>query len=284
LRFEGPAGLKLEIIRGDREAARYRCPMHPDVRAAAPGRCPTCGMALIRATQVEGRYRVQLSTVPAAPRVGLPTLLRFRIFHPETGVLVRALEEVHEKKLHVFVVSSDLETFEHLHPSPEPDGSWILPIVLPRQVAYTVVSDFFPTDGAPQMIESALLPGGDRPAWPSPRLVPDADRAKVVEGVRVTLDGVPPAGTTALLRFRLEREGAAVHDLERYLGVWAHLMAIDDQLLDVIHAHPDGDPGEDGGLAISVRFPRAGRYRVWLQFSRGGRVSTVPFTVQVNGN
>src|SRR5438874_4189747 len=25
----------------------YTCPMHPDVRAAAPGKCPRCGMTLV---------------------------------------------------------------------------------------------------------------------------------------------------------------------------------------------------------------------------------------------
>ncbi len=30
------------------EEAVYSCPMHPDVKASAPGRCPECGMALIR--------------------------------------------------------------------------------------------------------------------------------------------------------------------------------------------------------------------------------------------
>ena len=25
----------------------YRCPMHPEIRQAEPGRCPLCGMALV---------------------------------------------------------------------------------------------------------------------------------------------------------------------------------------------------------------------------------------------
>ena len=28
------------------EGAVYSCPMHPEVKASAPGRCPKCGMAL----------------------------------------------------------------------------------------------------------------------------------------------------------------------------------------------------------------------------------------------
>lgn len=31
-------------------AASYTCPMHPEVRAAKPGRCPKCGMTLVPQT------------------------------------------------------------------------------------------------------------------------------------------------------------------------------------------------------------------------------------------
>jgi len=31
----------------DDRAAVYVCPMHPGVRQAQPGRCPTCGMNLV---------------------------------------------------------------------------------------------------------------------------------------------------------------------------------------------------------------------------------------------
>ena len=30
-------------------ATTYTCPMHPSIRWPAPGRCPTCGMDLVRA-------------------------------------------------------------------------------------------------------------------------------------------------------------------------------------------------------------------------------------------
>ena len=33
----------------DNAAPMYICPMHADVRQAAPGKCPTCGMALVPA-------------------------------------------------------------------------------------------------------------------------------------------------------------------------------------------------------------------------------------------
>ncbi len=34
----------------------YRCPMHPEVVADSPGKCPKCGMALERVV-AEGRWQ-----------------------------------------------------------------------------------------------------------------------------------------------------------------------------------------------------------------------------------
>jgi hypothetical protein len=40
----------------------------------------------------------------------------------------------------------------------------------------------------------------------------------------------------------------------------------------------------DGVLAFPYAFPSAGRYRVWLQFRRGGQVMTALFDVEVRGD
>ena len=51
-------------------AGQYVCPMHPDVRAAQPGRCPTCGMSLVPAPvppapQMAGTREEQLAALRA---------------------------------------------------------------------------------------------------------------------------------------------------------------------------------------------------------------------------
>jgi P-type Cu+ transporter len=40
----------------------YVCPMHPDVRQSAPGRCSKCGMALLPEGTRFGRLRHMLSS------------------------------------------------------------------------------------------------------------------------------------------------------------------------------------------------------------------------------
>src|SRR5947207_1497423 len=51
----------------------FVCPMHPDYTLEVPGRCPRCGMALVKATPFDVRnYRVDLTTAPALLRAGQP--------------------------------------------------------------------------------------------------------------------------------------------------------------------------------------------------------------------
>ncbi len=47
----------------------YTCPMHPAVRQPNPGRCPICGMELVKATSVTDKYPLSVEIDPAARRV-----------------------------------------------------------------------------------------------------------------------------------------------------------------------------------------------------------------------
>ena len=67
---------------------------------------------------------------------------------------------------------------------------------------------------------------------------------------------------------------------ETYLGAWAHMLAVSDDLVDLIHSHPtvaDGGPQ----LQFDMILPRARTYRIWTQFQRKGVVNTSRFDVPV---
>jgi hypothetical protein len=36
------------------QTSKYTCPMHPEVQQDGPGKCPTCGMALVPSTAKGG--------------------------------------------------------------------------------------------------------------------------------------------------------------------------------------------------------------------------------------
>ncbi|HEY3497976.1 MAG TPA: hypothetical protein VGK73_24925 [Polyangiaceae bacterium] len=134
------------------------------------------------------------------------------------------------------------------------------------------------------------------------------------DGSRMTLE---PAGTLRArrplsLKFRVtDANGAAVGDLVPYMGMLGHLAVIAHDLGTFTHVHPSGTvpmaafsvaqasdatsecaptPPDDPArarppaseVAFPYLFPRAGRYRLFAQVKRAGRVLTGAFDVQVS--
>ena len=90
------------------------------------------------------------------------------------------------------------------------------------------------------------------------------------------------AGRASTIAFAVTNasSGAAVDDLEPYLGAAGHLLIVSDDLEYAIHAHPSGATTTPGALRFDATLPRAGVYKMWLQVQRGGEVITVAFVVR----
>jgi hypothetical protein len=102
---------------------------------------------------------------------------------------------------------------------------------------------------------------------------------KQAENMQVEMTTDPPqpiAAQKTQIYFKL----TPADGLEKYIGVWAHMLAASDDLIDMIHTHPfiaDGGPQ----VQFSLEFPRARTYRVWVQFQRKGVVNTAHFDIPV---
>lgn len=273
------------------------CPMHPEVTAGEAGsRCRKCGMALVPGDPFDTReYALDLTTVPAAVKAGVPVTLYLTVRHPGTNALITGYEVVHEKRYHLFVVSRDMEFFEHIHPEELPDGRWMIQVTLPKPGDYRILSDFLPTGGSPQFIGRTLETvdfTGDLESQ-TPRLTPDIDVAKTVGSVTAHLELEPSTlveGQFGHLAFTMTdaKTGRPVTDLQPYLGAFGHALILSEDMRDYVHSHPfeDIDTGISkgfGGPTVTFEgyMPKAGRYRAWSQFQRNGEVITIPFTVNV---
>ncbi len=122
---------------------------------------------------------------------------------------------------------------------------------------------------------------------------------------------MPKTATTIVVDFRDMATGKPVTDLVDWLGMPAHAIAVSEDLKSFIHAHGMPANGEGGGhdgmggmggmddmsgmnhsashgsstskstLAFDVNFPKAGSYKVWVQFQRGSQLLTTPLIVNV---
>lgn len=275
---------------------RYVCPMHPDVIEAAPGACPRCGMTLVPGNPLgTANYHLHVETVPGVVKAGQPTTFRFHVEDPVSHTPVTDYAVVHDMPYHVFVLSRDTSVFMHEHPVRQPDGVFALTVTLPKPGHYVMISDFFPVGGSGQVLLTPIVTAGFDGDVQSqvPTLALDTSWTKREGGVIAELRTSPTALVASEdldlpLHFVDEATGQPVRDLQRYLGAFGHALIVNEELTEYIHAHPEetleGTDIQDGGgpdVTFHTLFPKAGRYKAWVQFKRGGKLSTVSFTFRV---
>lgn len=257
--------------------------MDKDVRSKMPGKCPRCGMTLVANLPDAHEFAVQITTAPKLLKPGQESLLTFRVEDPATGKTVRDFQIVHEKLFHLFVISQDLEFFQHVHPLIRSDGSFDLGVKFPHPGFYRLLSDFYPADATPQLIERTLFVSGAGKLMTHAKLTADV-APKKLENLDVSLTTDPPepiAGMKTMMFFRLTpNEG-----IEPYIGAMGHMLIASSDLVDLIHTHPflvtDPEKGAVKQIQFNAIFPREGMYRMWVQFQRKGVVNTAVFTIPV---
>lgn len=126
------------------------------------------------------------------------------------------------------------------------------------------------------------------------------------------------AGRPASLRFSVKNSDGTAATLEPYLGMPAHAVVQRDDAAVFVHLHPAGtismasqmafemrEPGDSirgtlgkrlsraemssmqhaiptvGSVSFPYAFPKAGKYRMWVQVKLGGRVTTAAFDADV---
>jgi hypothetical protein len=267
-------------LRGAEMPEQFVCPMHPEIRRPGAGKCPLCGMALISKILEPVEYPVDFTFTPATIPAGQPLSMEIKAFDPATGAPVKNYEIVHEKPMHLFIVSSDLEYFAHEHPVMAPGGFFRHETTLPKPGIYKMFADFYPHNATPQLVPKIVSTQGFRKSIDEATAKPPADLAPKQGAnlkVLLSLDPVEPIPAKKTLLFLdLDPEDG----LEQYLSAWAHMLIESHDLIDTIHAHPSIADGT-GKMQFDIFFPREATYRIWVQFQRKGVVNTVAFTIPV---
>lgn len=268
-------------------------------------------------------YTLALQPVHAVPKT--PTPIAFTITNNKTHKIVTDFQLTHEEKLHLLLVSQDMQWFEHQHPVLGPDGVFRIKWSFPRAGRYYLFTDFTPVDGDNQIKRMTLDVGnGPFPTGP-PTLQPEQPRMRqgwgqdslsfaprVAGDVKVSINVLHDTfvvGTQNLLvyHFRDAVSGKPCTDMQPFIGVMGHMIAMREDGTSVVHVHvlhgvapgsyaatmlevmQAADPikvtaAQDtlNGPAFSFKLtlPEPGVYRVWAQFMRHNKVVTVPITVR----
>lgn len=197
----------------------------------------------------------------------------------------------HTKPMHVIVVRKDLSHFQHLHPEfNNQTGEFTLhDLTFPGSGDYRIFGDFAAGNGPNNygMMSLPITLSDDItiPGEYSPKTLGTEERTKTIDGYTVSLstDQPPVSGKEIQLSFNLKKDGKPIVDLEEYLGALGHSVILREGSLDFIHAHPTADAKQvqNGKVDFMVYFPEAGKYKIFTQFQRSGKVFTTDFVVSV---
>ncbi|WP_426754623.1 hypothetical protein [Myxococcus sp. Y35] len=224
-------------------------------------------------------FSTQLRSTSSPVQAGKPTTLALQVRNAQ-GQPVPTLPLSHGKPMHLFIISKDLQRFEHLHPEPRGD-EFVLEHTFDTGGDYTLFVDYARPGGSAPVERHALRVEG--PPRPTAALA-ETSGTQHSGGLAFTLHGADAVRVGAGARLHIAVADAAtgrpVDDLEPYLGAMAHFVVLSEDGQDFLHVHPlDTKAGQ--GVAAHAVFPRAGLYKLWVQVQRQGQVVTVPFVLRV---
>ncbi|MBE9007204.1 hypothetical protein IQ259_19570 [Fortiea sp. LEGE XX443] len=201
------------------------------------------------------------------------------------GKEITKFDTFQEKLMHLIIVSDDLQFFSHLHPIYKDNGQFAVEASFPKAGGYTFFSDYKPTGQTEQIsVLKTQVPGISIAA---PEI--DLNRSKTFNDTKVNLalsESTVKAGQEVTLMFKLQdaSNNQPLTDLQSYLGEKGHLVILRQSssltAADYIHAHALNKT-PTGQVHFITSFPQAGKYKLWGQFNRNGKIITADFWINV---
>jgi Cu+-exporting ATPase len=252
----------------------------------------------------EAEAVVKLGTEPERVTAGTPATIRIFLSGPD-GKPLQGLTLMHERYLHVVIVSQDFRVFAHIHPrdferlTPEVlnSGRFFVRFTFPKAGRYIIGLDFA-VKGRPASRHFVISVAGE-PKMAAPKK--DFSREKRSGGLDVTFSTAPErltANKEAVLSYVFEKDGKPVTDLRPWLGAPMHVAIVSSDLKNLLHVHGevpgmlphshDEDhmhmhipPRFGPGIEVHVTFPAKGIYEVFGQAEHEGKVILTKFMVEV---
>jgi len=234
-----------------------------------------------KATRATAQVRLD---APSKITPNNPVPLTIVIQTPD-GKAIESFDTFQSELMHLIVVSDDLQFFHHLHPTYKQNGRFEVEVSFPQSGGYTLFSDYKPAGKPEQVSVLKTEVTGTSPA--SPEI--DLNRTKTFNNTKVELAFSSPtvkAGEEVTLMFNLQdtANNQLVTDLQPYLGERGHLVILQQSSSltanNYIHAHAVKDT-PTGQVHFMTSFPQPGKYKIWGQFNRNGRLVTADFWVNV---
>lgn len=207
-----------------------------------------------------------------------PSTLRFEI--TAGGRPVTRFEPDMTKLMHLYLIRSDLNSFQHVHPVMAPDGTWTVRLAAQAPGSYRVFTAFTAANATGKFHAEVLSAPVTIPGTQASAPLPPPSATATTDGYTLAI-----VGTAHTLTITITKDGKPVTGLQPYLGSYAHLTAFRQGNLAFAHLHPEqaATSAQTGPkLTFHTMLGQPGTYRMFLQFQTGGTLHTAAFTFPVS--
>ncbi|HEY8403851.1 MAG TPA: heavy metal-binding domain-containing protein [Flavobacteriales bacterium] len=263
----------------------YACPMHPEVDGHPGDKCSKCGMTLEKLKEVDDtQYRMDLKADAPIIEAGKEVSLILKPINLSNESALVPLNSIHEKKIHLVIVSEDLSQFMHVHPAYTADGDYEVNVTFPIGGRYLLYADYQPAGASHQLEKQTLEVSG---AGMVATKYTSSKLSSSDAGVSLTLR--TPTGNFKTNQM-MHIDGVLTIDgmpldaskLDNYLQSKAYGIIIHTEDKSYNHVH-----GELNGnlLHMHTKLSKPGLYRAWIQFMYKGQLHTTDFVIDaIPGN
>lgn len=237
------------------------------------------------------RYPIKLRLEPTTPIViGKPATINLSLSNSQgTPITPEDIAISHTQKLHLLLIDTSLEHYNHLHPEPTGTPGQYRFTFTPETVGlHQIYLDFIALRSARRVLASSELvvaPGAVAPSSLPQPVAPQISYLYDSGDVRFRL---VPEGDVFRLgeenRFHIEVESTQASSLsfDTVMGAYAHVVAFRDGINGFAHLHPTNpfvsqqDPANPD-LGFLFAPTDSGRYRLWAQLHVNGKEHFIPF-------
>ncbi len=235
-------------------------------------------------SKLEPANAITKLTVPAKITDKTPVALAIDIKDKEEKPIAN-FDKFQEKLMHLIVVSDDLQSFNHIHPTYKGNGRFEVQANFPQPGGYTLFSDYKVAGKAEQVSTLKVQVPGTSPNTPKIDLATTKTFGNTKANLKLSQPTIKAGQEVHLIFNLLDTQSNQVpKDLQNYLGERGHLVVLKQSSplteADYIHAHAmkDTPPGE---IHFITSFPQPGKYKMWGQFNRNNKITTADFWVDV---
>lgn len=198
------------------------------------------------------------------------------------GRNITSFSSVHEKQMHMLVISHDLSIFQHLHPNYDGEGKFSVKTSIPKAGKYKIFADFLPKGSAQQIAKYDLIVEGEEQ---HEAVNPDKKLKKAVDELvfELKFDDLAIKKHILMTFTVTDSKGNKITDLEPYLGSAGHVVIVSEKMEEFLHVHPKDESAKGPDVEYMTTFPISGKYKIWGQFKYLGKLYTVPFVINIPG-